>query len=192
MHLQSTAIAIMDTSFFLLLLLTVPTGNEGSYCRSIQCTNAGSYQHGGGLGLYLRVCCNISNLGQSVTISDTGINRYILCPEVRPKSCPSGNTTNELNSLIVCYNYTDCESLFEDGYTVSGVYTVNPDGGTPFEVKLKLFIIYTLLHHRYTVTWRLMVVDGLYSRGDKMDLLISIDTGLTMRTGLAILLVSFG
>uniref|UniRef100_A0A1X7ULA7 Fibrinogen C-terminal domain-containing protein n=1 Tax=Amphimedon queenslandica TaxID=400682 RepID=A0A1X7ULA7_AMPQE len=28
----------------------------------------------------------------------------------------------------------DCESLFEDGITTSGVYTVNPDGGTPFEV----------------------------------------------------------
>ena len=29
---------------------------------------------------------------------------------------------------------SDCESLFEDGNTASGVYTVNPDGGTPFEV----------------------------------------------------------
>ena len=28
----------------------------------------------------------------------------------------------------------DCKSLFEDGNNASGVYTVNPDGGTPFEV----------------------------------------------------------
>uniref|UniRef100_A0A1X7SMX3 Fibrinogen C-terminal domain-containing protein n=1 Tax=Amphimedon queenslandica TaxID=400682 RepID=A0A1X7SMX3_AMPQE len=28
----------------------------------------------------------------------------------------------------------DCNSLFEDDITTSGVYTVNPDGGTPFEV----------------------------------------------------------
>ena len=55
---------------------------------AIDCTNTGSYQHGGGLALYLRVCCNSSNLGQSVTIRDTGINRYILCPKVLPKSCP--------------------------------------------------------------------------------------------------------
>ena len=29
----------------------------------------------------------------------------------------------------------DCKSLFETGFDISGVYTVNnPDGGTPFEV----------------------------------------------------------
>ena len=69
--------------FLLLVLLTVPT--EGSYCMSTDCTNTGSYQHG---GLYLRVCCNTTNLGQSVPIRETGINRYILCPKVRSKSCP--------------------------------------------------------------------------------------------------------
>ena len=71
--------------FLLLVLLTVPT--EGSYCMSTDCTNTGSYQHGG-LSLYLRVCCNSSNLGQSVTIREPGINRYTLCPKVLPKSCP--------------------------------------------------------------------------------------------------------
>uniref|UniRef100_A0A1X7SLA9 Fibrinogen C-terminal domain-containing protein n=2 Tax=Amphimedon queenslandica TaxID=400682 RepID=A0A1X7SLA9_AMPQE len=44
---------------------------------STDCTKSGSYQHGG-LGLYLRVCCN--NLGQSVTIRGPVI----------PKSCPKG------------------------------------------------------------------------------------------------------
>ena len=28
----------------------------------------------------------------------------------------------------------DCKSLFDDGNTTSGLYTVIPDGGTPFEV----------------------------------------------------------
>uniref|UniRef100_A0A1X7T529 Fibrinogen C-terminal domain-containing protein n=1 Tax=Amphimedon queenslandica TaxID=400682 RepID=A0A1X7T529_AMPQE len=28
----------------------------------------------------------------------------------------------------------DCKSLFETGFDISGVYTVHPDGGTPFEV----------------------------------------------------------
>ena len=78
--------------FLLLVLLTVPT--EGSYCMSTDCTNTGS----GGLSLYLRVCCNITNLGQSVTISEPGINRYILCPKVRSKLCPSGNTMYNWNS----------------------------------------------------------------------------------------------
>ena len=68
--------------FLLLVLLTVPT--EGSYCMSTDCTNTGS----GGLSLYLRVCCVVSNLGQSVTIRETGINKYILCPKVRSKLCP--------------------------------------------------------------------------------------------------------
>ena len=78
----------MASLIFLVLMVSVyGTGTKGSYCMSTDCTNTGSYQHGG-LGLYLRVCCNSSNLGQSVTIRDPGINRYILCPKVLPKSCP--------------------------------------------------------------------------------------------------------
>ena len=82
--------------------------------------------------LYLRVCCNSSNLGQTITNRGFGINRYILCPKVRPKSCPKGIAiiVEEFNSCII----DDCKSLFEDGNTTSGVYTVNPDGGTPFKV----------------------------------------------------------
>ena len=77
----------------LILACIIIDKGEGSYCMSTDCTNTGSYQHGG-LGLYLRVCCNISNLGQSVTISEPGINRYILCPKVRPKSCPGKLNVN--------------------------------------------------------------------------------------------------
>ena len=29
----------------------------------------------------------------------------------------------------------DCKSWFQRGYTTSGVYTINPDGETPFEVR---------------------------------------------------------
>ncbi|XP_003389946.1 PREDICTED: fibrinogen C domain-containing protein 1-A-like [Amphimedon queenslandica] len=29
---------------------------------------------------------------------------------------------------------SDCKSLFEDGNNASDIYTINPDGGTPFEV----------------------------------------------------------
>ena len=37
-----------------------------------------------------------------------------------------------------------------------------------------------------------MVVDGMYFKGGKMALLISIGTGRTMRMGLVILMESFG
>ena len=79
---------VMVSLFLVLVLLSVTsTETKGSYCMSTDFTNTGSYHHGG-LSLYLRVCCNSSNLGQSVTIREPGINRYILCPKVLPKSCP--------------------------------------------------------------------------------------------------------
>ena len=42
-----------------------------------------------------------------------------------------------ITGIVSCNYYveiSDCKSLFDDGITTSGVYTVNPDGGTPFEV----------------------------------------------------------
>ncbi|XP_019854696.1 PREDICTED: fibrinogen C domain-containing protein 1-like [Amphimedon queenslandica] len=105
--------------FFILLVLLSATGTEGSYWMASDCTNTRSYQHGGGLALYLRVCCNSSNLGQSATTKDHGINRYIPCPKVLPKSCPA---------------LPNCKDWYNNGNTTSGVYIVNPDGGTPFEV----------------------------------------------------------
>ena len=53
-------------------------------------------------------------------------------------------------------------------------------------------LIDTLYTDRFTVIWKLMVVDGLFFRGDKMALSISTGTGQTMRMGLVILLESFG
>ena len=67
----------------LLFLLIAPGGTEGSYCMATDCSTTGS-----GLSLYLRVCCVNSNLGRSHTVKGNGITRYILCPKVRPKSCP--------------------------------------------------------------------------------------------------------
>ena len=37
-------------------------------------------------------------------------------------------------NLVYKYNYTDCKEWFMNGNTTSGVYTINPDEGTPFEV----------------------------------------------------------
>ena len=30
--------------------------------------------------------------------------------------------------------HTDCADWYASGYTISGVYIINPDGGDPFEV----------------------------------------------------------
>ena len=85
----------MNTCLLLLILLVAYDGTKGSYCMSTDCTNTGS----GGLSLYLRVCCVIGNLGQSVTIREPGINRYILCPKVQPKLCPTSTVNN--NQLYI-------------------------------------------------------------------------------------------
>ena len=69
--------------------------------------------------LYIRVCCNSSNLGQTIRMREGRVKTIMVCPDVRPHAC---------------YPVSDCNSLFETGNTTSGVYTVNPDGGTPFEV----------------------------------------------------------
>ena len=86
---------------------------------------------------------------------------------------------------------TDCKAWQTLGIKQSGVYPIKPDNGPAFQVMNNCTIIrhYT---DRFTVIWRLMVVDGLYFRGDKMALLISTSTGQTMRMGLVILLESFG
>ena len=71
----------------LLVLLCVSlliNKGEGSHCMA---TTSGA-QHE--LSLYLRVCCVNSNLGQGVKIRQDNVNMYILCPSVRPLSCPKG------------------------------------------------------------------------------------------------------
>ena len=108
------------------LIVTIDEG-EGSYCMA-----STGYKHEP--SLFIRTCCNRSNLGQAFSIKETGITQYIFCPNEYPKSCPKGTAI-----VVEVFNYcmidiSDCKSLFEYGNTTSGVYTVNPDGGTPFEV----------------------------------------------------------
>uniref|UniRef100_A0A1X7UL16 Sushi domain-containing protein n=1 Tax=Amphimedon queenslandica TaxID=400682 RepID=A0A1X7UL16_AMPQE len=91
-------------------IVTMDEG-EGSNCMA-------RYKHEP--SLYIRICCNSSNLGQTIRMREGTVKTIILCPIVKPQSCPPDNK--------------DCRRLFENGNTTSGVYTVNPDGGTPFEV----------------------------------------------------------
>ena len=55
-------------------------------------------QHGP--SLYLRVCCVNSNLGQTVHMREKNSNKHILCPSVRPCSCPTGKLHCALNVLL--------------------------------------------------------------------------------------------
>ena len=111
----------------LLLLLIAPGSIEGSHCMATDCSNIGT-----GLSLYLRVCCVNSNLGQGVKMRENNINKYILCPSVRPRSCPG---KLYCVCIIIILNLVDCKSWFAAGYNINGVYTINPDEQTPFEVR---------------------------------------------------------
>ena len=66
-----------------LLVYSVTVEGEGSYC-----TASTGYQTEP--SLYLRVCCVNSNLGQTVRMRENNSSKVILCPLVRPRSCPKG------------------------------------------------------------------------------------------------------
>ena len=87
----------------------------------------------------------------------------------------------------------DCKTLYEAGNTTSGVYFINPDGGTPFEVSCSTSIfIFTTCLCRPIVIWRLTVVDGLSFKEELMALSTSITTGLIMFMVLEILQENIG
>uniref|UniRef100_A0A1X7THB2 Fibrinogen C-terminal domain-containing protein n=1 Tax=Amphimedon queenslandica TaxID=400682 RepID=A0A1X7THB2_AMPQE len=101
------------SSLLLCVILMIDKG-EGSYCIA----DRSRYKHVP--SPYLRVCCNSSNLGQTIRMREGRMKTIMVCPNVRPQACPPDSR--------------DCKSLFDNGIATSGVYTVNPDGGTPFEV----------------------------------------------------------
>ena len=73
---------------FLVVLVVVAVsvivkGEGSSYCM----TSTGYQQEP---SLYLRVCCVTSNLGQTVRMRENNSSKVILCPSVRPHSCPPG------------------------------------------------------------------------------------------------------
>ena len=74
----------MGLLLLLLCMSLVTVKGEGSYCMTTDCSTTGA-----GLSLYLRVCFVNSNLGQTVHTRENNSNKHILCPPVRPHSCPS-------------------------------------------------------------------------------------------------------
>ena len=69
--------------FMLLLLCLIVTIDEGEGSYSI--ASAG-YKHEP--SLYIRVCCIISNLGQTIRKREGILKTVMVCPNVRPQACP--------------------------------------------------------------------------------------------------------
>ena len=69
--------------FMLLLLCLIVTidEGEGSYCMA-----STGYKHEP--SLYIRVCCNSSNLGQTIRMREGRMKTVMVCPNVRPQVCP--------------------------------------------------------------------------------------------------------
>ncbi|XP_019857920.1 PREDICTED: fibrinogen C domain-containing protein 1-like [Amphimedon queenslandica] len=52
----------------------------------------------------------------------------MVCPNVKPQTCPpSIDNTQPI----------DCKDWYNNGSTTSGLYNINPDGGTPFECDME-------------------------------------------------------
>ena len=75
---------VFKMALFLVLLCMslVTVKGEGSYCMATNTATTGTEQ-----SLYLRVCCNNSNLGQTVQIRESNRKKIIVCPSIRLRLC---------------------------------------------------------------------------------------------------------
>ena len=71
----------MSVLILLLCLIVTIDEGEGSYCMA-------GYKHEP--SLYIRVCCNSSNLGQTIRMKEGRVKTIIICPKIGPKTCPPG------------------------------------------------------------------------------------------------------
>ncbi|XP_046577261.1 fibrinogen-like protein A isoform X2 [Haliotis rubra] len=89
-----------------------------------------------------RQCCSHDNCNEKLCVSSTPTTHT---PSTMPPMTTSSSTAETVTvttpapttSLITVTSSTsarDCLSLLEQGITSSGVYSVSPDGGTPFNV----------------------------------------------------------
>ena len=70
-----------------VLIVAVITGGQGSslYCPQHQCATQ--------LSLYQQYCCNPSNLGETITVTDSHRHSFIRCPLTLPQSCGTSYTS---------------------------------------------------------------------------------------------------
>ena len=79
---MDTQMLKMKFSSMLLCMILMIDGGEGSYCMA-DCTG---YKHEP--SLYIRTCCIISNLGQTIRMREGRMKTIVMCPNVRPQDCP--------------------------------------------------------------------------------------------------------
>ena len=102
--------------------------------------------------LYEQVCCCPCNIGKNFKLKEDKITEIVMCPPNIPDSCPyEGNVYISVAICIIYWYYqmnvdlecckTDCKEWFMNGNTTSGVYTINPDEATPFEVSVSIIIL---------------------------------------------------
>ena len=111
-------------------------GQGSSHCMAD--SNMG--QHGP--CLCKQYCCIYGNSGKTFNLNEKRRKLTIFCPSTQSKSCP-GNVSSLLlvYSLLHLIVLLDCKSWYEAGYNISGVYLINPDGETPFEVSCSIRIL---------------------------------------------------
>ena len=94
--------------------------------------------------LYEQYCCTYGNRGKTFNLKENEKMIYILCPLTRPKSCP-GNISSATLVYHLLYVIAlvppDCKSWYEAGNTTSGVYLINPNVDSPFEVSCSILIL---------------------------------------------------
>ena len=73
---------MLISMLLLLSLIAIIDKVEGSHCMA-DCTG---YKHEP--SLYIRTCCNSTNLGQTIHMRKGIKKTIILCPNVRPQACP--------------------------------------------------------------------------------------------------------
>ena len=72
----------------------------------------------GGLSLYEQYCCNISNYGEIVRVTEEGRHQIILCPTNRPTQCVP----------------TSCSDVARNGGATSGYYDITLTNGSTASV----------------------------------------------------------
>ena len=98
--------------------------------------------------LYEQQCCCPSNIGKNYKLKKGKTIEIVVCPLNISESCQNEGIYMFSFSMHSIYYtdcdtdfcYTDCKKWYANGYTTGGVYTINPDEETPFEVSVSIII----------------------------------------------------